>query len=108
MAIDPTFMLSAAVGGADADVIADGQLIDFKAGKGRTLISATEIYQLLGYVLLDLDNRYGITTVGIHALRWRTRWVVALDDLLSGLAGVRRTMSDWREMFADMLLLYER
>jgi hypothetical protein len=72
LAIDPSFALSGAVGGADADVIADGILIDFKTGKGRSLVSAKEIYQLIGYALLDIDDRYKITGVGIHALRWRT------------------------------------
>jgi hypothetical protein len=44
LVIDPSFALSGAVDGADGDVIADGILIDFKAGKGRSLVSAREIY----------------------------------------------------------------
>jgi hypothetical protein len=103
LAIDPSFALSGAVGGADADVIADGILIDTKTGKGRSLVSAKEIYQLIGYALLDIDDRYKITGVGIHALRWRTRWTVALDDLLLRLSGVQRNLGDWRAMFAEAL-----
>ena len=103
LAIDPTFTLSGAVGGADADVIADGVLIDFKSAKGRSLVGAKEIYQLIGYALLDSDDQYKITGAGIHALRWRTRWTVALGDLLARLSGVQRNLDDWRVMFAKAL-----
>ncbi len=108
LAIGPTFALSGAVDGADADVIADGILIDFKTGKGRSLVSAKEIYQLIGYALLDIDDRYKITGVGIHALRWRSRWTVALDDLLLRLSGVQRNLDDWRAIFAEALCVGEQ
>lgn len=107
LAINPSFALVGAVDG-DADVIADGVLIDFKAGKERSLVRAKEIYQLVGYALLDTDDRYKITGVGIHALRWRTRWTVALDDLLLGLSGVQRNLGDWRAMFAGALRVDEQ
>jgi hypothetical protein len=108
LTIDPTFALGGAVGGADADVIADGILIDFKTGKGRSLVGAKEIYQVIGYALLDIDDRYNITGVGIHALRWRTRWTAALDDLLLRLSGVQRNLEDWRATFAAALGVDER
>jgi hypothetical protein len=103
LAIDPAFALSSAVGGADADVIADHVLIDFKSGKGRSLVGATEIYQLIGYALLDVDARYAISSVGIHALRWRSRWTMDLDELLLRLSGTPRDVSAWRTMFARVL-----
>jgi hypothetical protein len=103
LAIDPTFALSRAVGGADADVIAGGLLVDFKSSKARSLITAKEIYQLVGYALLDSEDRYKISDVGIHALRWRVRWTIALDDLLYRISGVKRNLSDWRVMCAEAL-----
>ncbi len=103
LAIGPSFALSGAVDGADADVIADGTLIDFKTGKGRSLVGAKEIYQLIGYALLDIDDRYKITGVAIHALRWRSRWTVTLDDLLLRLSGVQRNLGEWRTIFAETL-----
>ena len=83
--INPTFRLSSAVRGADADIISNGTLIDFKTTKQRTAISAPEIYQLVGYVLLDQDDRYAIKTAGVHALRWRRRWTIPVAELLTRL-----------------------
>ena len=103
LAINPVFALSGAVGGADADVISDGLLIDFKTGKGRSLISTIEIYQLIGYVLLDVDDSHRIRSIGIHALRWRSRWVIDLKELLCELSCQTRTLPDWRSMFASVL-----
>jgi hypothetical protein len=108
LAIDPTFGLSDAVGGADADLIADGLLIDFKSGKGRSLVSAKEIYQLIGYSLLDADDHYAISSVGIHALRWRARWTTSLDELLRSLSGTQRTLRTWRQLFAEVARLQEQ
>jgi hypothetical protein len=101
--IDPVFALSSALGGADADVIADGLLIDFKASRARSVIGATDVYQLVGYALADLDDWYRIRSVGIHALRWRTRWTISLEVLLRRLSGVDRPVPDWRERFSGAL-----
>ena len=84
------FALSSPLGGADADVIADGVLIDFKASRARSVVSSTDIYQLVGYALADLYDWYGIRSVGIHALRWRKRWIISLEDLLRRLSGTDR------------------
>jgi hypothetical protein len=101
--INPGFRLSAAVRGADADIIADGVLVDFKATKQRTVISAAEIYQLVGYVLLDHDDRYSIKSAGVHALRWRRRWTIPVAQLLAWLAGDERPLAEWRQRFAAAL-----
>jgi len=101
--IDPVFALSSALGGADADVIADGVLIDFKASRARSVIGAADVYQLVGYALADLYDWYGIGSVGIHALRWRTRWTMSLEDLLYRLSGVVRPVPEWRERFSETL-----
>jgi DNA-binding transcriptional ArsR family regulator len=101
--IDPVFALSSALGGADADVIADGVLIDFKASRARSVIGAPDVYQLVGYALADLYDWYGIGSVGIHALRWRTRWTMSLEDLLFRLSGVERPVPEWRERFSETL-----
>jgi DNA-binding transcriptional ArsR family regulator len=101
--IDPVFALSSALGGADADVIADGVLIDFKASRARSVIGAPDVYQLVGYALADLYDWYGIASVGIHALRWRKRWTMSLEDLLYRLSGVERPVPEWRERFSETL-----
>jgi hypothetical protein len=104
--IDPVFALSSALGGADADVIADGVLIDFKASRARSVIGAPDVYQLVGYALADLYDWYAIRSVGIHALRWRTRWTMPLEDLLHRppvssapfLSGARGSAKHFRPM----------
>ena len=101
--IDSVFALSSALGGADAEVIANGVLIDFKASIAGSVIGTSDVYQLVGYALADLDNWYGIRSVGIHALRWRTRWTISLGDLLRRLSGVDRPVLEWRERFSATL-----
>ena len=91
--------------GADADLIAGGLLVDFKASKDRSVIPSVGIYQLVGYALADLNDWYGIGEVGIHALRWRSRWTMSLDELLSRLSGRSRPVAEWRELFTSALSL---
>jgi hypothetical protein len=64
---------------ADADLIAGGMLIDFKAGQGgkpradgtrAASLGRTDIDQLLGYTLMDYSNSYGLHTVGVYAVRF--------------------------------------
>ena len=101
--LNPTFMGSRDVGGADADLIVDGCLIDIK-----TTISGNHLkdwlYQLLGYVLLDYDDRYGIRDVGIYFSRQGTflRW--PLRDLMFRLCGVAvPPLAELRQRFQDAL-----
>lgn len=101
--VNPTFVLSDALGGADADLIADGLLVDFKATRDRSVLRSVDVYQLLGYVFADLVDDYDIRSVGISALRWRrsVRWPV--DRLLHELSGQERSLAEWRERFAAVL-----
>jgi len=66
--LNPTFAGSLDVGGADADFIVDGCLIDMKATISSQ-IRADFLYQLAGYLLLDYHDAYHITSVGIYMVR---------------------------------------
>ncbi len=66
--LNPTFAGSSLVGGADADLIADGCLIEIKTSKDSR-IRPEWIHQLVGYLLLDDDDRRAIRTVGIYMSR---------------------------------------
>ena len=68
----PTFAGSTDIGGADADFIVDGLLLDCKATTTPTRLGGTEIGQLAGYLLLDYDDRYRITQVGLYLSRQGT------------------------------------
>jgi hypothetical protein len=57
------------IGGADADYILDGLLLDCKATKDPRRLGRDEIYQIAGYLLLDYDDQYGIDHVGLYLSR---------------------------------------
>ncbi len=85
--LNPTFDGSRDVGGADADLIVDGCLLDIKARVGPRLLQGDDLYQLLGYVLLDYPDRYGIGEAGIYFARQRRMLHWPLEDLIGGLSG---------------------
>ena len=66
--LNPTFAGSIDIGGADADFIVDGCLIDMKTSV-NSQIKAEYLYQLAGYLLLDYDDYYSIDSVGIYMAR---------------------------------------
>ncbi|MDP9485579.1 MAG: hypothetical protein M3Q49_07285 [Actinomycetota bacterium] len=98
VALAPTFEGSFDVGGADADSVLDGMLADVKATTSPK-IAAEMIHQLLGYVLLDYSDRYGIREVAVYLARQASlvRW--PLGGLLAEL-GAPSALPDLREAFA--------
>lgn len=54
---------------ADADLLVDGLLIDFKSDKDPHRFPKASAWQLLGYLLLDTADRYRIDTVGFYLSR---------------------------------------
>ncbi len=86
--LNPTFDGSNDVGGADADLIVDGCLLEIKTTKNPRL-EKQWLYQLLGYVLLDYTDRHQIRQVGIYYARQTklVRWDV--DALIRELSGDR-------------------
>jgi hypothetical protein len=93
--LGPTFAGSLDVGGADADAIAGGLLVDWKVnlgdrrrdGRRRCSLELATLQQLLGYLLLDYPDTYRIDTLGVYAARYAylATWPVA--ELLAALAG---------------------
>jgi hypothetical protein len=66
----PTFSGGSAIGGADADLIVDRCLIEVKATINPGKIGkASWPWQLLGYALLDLDNRYELSELALYLAR---------------------------------------
>jgi hypothetical protein len=65
----PVFTGSSDIGGADADYILNGLLLDCKATKDPRRLGREEIYQLAGYLLLDYDNHFGMDRVGLYLSR---------------------------------------
>lgn len=74
----PEFAGSGDIGGADADFILGGLLLDCKATIMPRKLGSDEISQLAGYLLLDYRNEYGIREVGLYLSRQGglVRWEV--------------------------------
>jgi hypothetical protein len=86
MHLNPEFALTRALGGADADYIGDGLLLDWKASSPPGIVGRLELWQIIGYALADTDDDYEIRQVGISAVRWRARITWPLMDLLAKLS----------------------
>lgn len=84
--LNPTFDGSPDVGGADADLIVDGCLLDIKT-RVEPRLRGDDLYQLLGYTLLDYSDRYGIGEAGIYFTRQQRMLRWPLGDLIGNLSG---------------------
>jgi hypothetical protein len=101
---NPVFAQSAALRGADADLITDtGLLLDLKSTSTTKNCSTVDIWQLCGYALADTNDQYKIRSVGLSALRWRTQCSWALDELFPMLAGEPVSVENLRHDFAAVL-----
>lgn len=98
----PTFAGSTDIGGADADFIIDGLLLDCKATTTPTRLGSTEVGQLAGYLLLDYDNHYRITHMGLYLSRQGTVIAWPAPEFLR-LAGTREPLPQLRGRLREHL-----
>jgi len=98
----PAFAGSTDIGGADADFIIDGRLLDCKATTTPTRLGSTEIGQLAGYLLLDYDSQYQITQVGLYLSRHGTAIAWPVPEFLR-LAGAREPLPQLRGRLREYL-----
>lgn len=84
--LNPTFTGSRDVGGADADLIVDGCLIDIKASV-QPKIDPGWLRQLAGYALLDYTDERRIHSVGIYMARQGILLTWPLADFFYLLTG---------------------
>ena len=85
--LNPTFLGSGDVGGADADIIVGKCLMEFKTTIKASIQKVRGLYQMIGYLLLDYDDEFGIENVGFYMSRQgqTIEWPVA--DLFGRLMG---------------------
>lgn len=83
----PEFTGSRAVKGADADLIVDNCLYDIKTTTNPRNKLTKVLRQLLGYVLLDWDDTYGLDHVGIYYPRQAASFRWPLTDMVRECAG---------------------
>ena len=87
---------------ADADLIAAGLLLELKTSAESTITMRT-LLQLVGYVLLDFDDRFRLTEVGVFGARYGHFATWELGSLLNTLAGRRVDLQTARAEFRDFL-----
>lgn len=105
-AIGPVFAGSQIMPG-DADLIAAGLLTELKTGKKPSL-AVTNLWQILGYVFMDYNDKFGITDVALFSARYGYLAQWSLDELLPQLAGGPATTAALRMEFRVLLEACQR
>lgn len=100
--LNPVFAQSRAVGGADADLISDGMLLEIKTTINPRIDGAW-IRQLLGYLLLDTAGEFEVTSLGLYLARQGRLFVWPLPAALDTIAGQPVDLSAVRLEFATFL-----
>ena len=85
IACNPVFSGSTLVGGADADIVCEGELIELKSTKNPGL-DRDMLLQMAGYALLDRDDEFGINTVSVYFTR-TGQWVRLSLRRMLGMMG---------------------
>ena len=101
--IGPTFTGSELMN-ADADLIAAGLLVELKTSAKRPSLGVVDLFQVIGYVLLDFDDEFSIDTAGIFSARYAHLATWGLGSLLDELAGHPVHLADARAQFRDLLV----
>jgi hypothetical protein len=104
--LGPAFAGSALIGGADGDLIAAGLLLELKTSAKLTL-AVKDLFQVIGYALLDFDDEYKLTELGIFSARYAylAPWDIA--RLLNDLAGHQVSLPSTRQEFRQLLLTHQ-
>lgn len=98
----PDFTGSTDIGGADADFILGGLLLDCKATTRPRQLGEAEVYQLAGYLLLDYDDEYSIDRVGLYLSRQGHLVAWTVPDFLHRL-GATLPLPELRSRLRDFL-----
>lgn len=101
-ALGPTFAGSALMGGADADLVAARLLVEIKTTAKAPSLGIVDLFQMIGYVLLDFDDYYEIDSIALFSTRYGyfTEWPVnaLLDELAGRAVDLARVRDDFRQM----------
>jgi len=101
-AIGPTFAGSEIMRG-DADLIAGGLLTELKTTSKKPSLGVTDLWQILGYVLMDYVDEFAITDVALFSARYGYLAQWNLGTLLPQLAGRPVTAAVLRAEFRALL-----
>lgn len=98
----PTFRGSRDVDGADADLIVDRLLLEVKTHANPASTARDTLRQLLGYLLLDYDDRYKLGMAGVYYARHACLLQWEIPELLQAL-GCPREITGLRRECASIL-----
>lgn len=104
--LNPVFGGSRLVGGADGDLVVHGCYIDIKAAADPEKLAPSHWrWEILGYVLLDDEDRLDLHDLGVYLPRQVMLVTRSLDEHMSFLAGDddRPSLAQARAEFQDML-----
>jgi hypothetical protein len=104
-ALGPTFTGSALIR-ADADLIAAGLLLDLKTS-AKLSLGITDLFQVIGYALLDFDDEYKLDELGIFSARYAYLATWDLSALLEELAGGHVSLQATRTEFRELLFTHQ-
>lgn len=101
-AIGPVFAGSEIMNG-DADLVAGGVLVELKTTVKPPSLGVTDLWQLLGYALMDYTDEFGISEVALFSARYGYLAQWPLDELLTSLAGRDLSAAGLRAEFSELL-----
>lgn len=105
-ALGPSFTGSRLIK-ADADVITAGLLLDLKTTTARFSLPVGDLYQIIGYALLDTDDEFGLSQVGLFSARYGHLATWELSSLLGALAEREVSVPALRAEFRELLLAHQ-
>jgi hypothetical protein len=101
-AIGPTFAGSQIMHG-DADLVAGGMLTELKTTSKKPSLGITDLWQILGYVLMDYIDEFAITDAALFSARYGYLAQWDLGTLLPQLAGRPVAVQALRAEFRQLL-----
>jgi len=92
--LNPTFEGSSLVGGADAQLITGKVLWDVRTSMKRAPFTVENLFQQIGYLVLDYENAYGIETLCWYYTRQGCLLTYSVKDLPIDLEAMREEVFD--------------
>lgn len=89
-----TFAGSNCVGGADAQLIVDGNLLDIRTTKSSKPFTVKNFWQQLAYVLLDWDDKYEVETISWYYTRQKSYFSYEVADMFTNLQNTREEFKE--------------
>ncbi len=100
--LNPKFEGSRDLARSDADMIAGRTLVEIKAAQNPTDKSKENLYQLLGYALLDYSDKFELEGLGLYFARYGVLVEWPMDAFLAEI-GAKRSLNQHRKEFQSLL-----